>query len=332
MIRNERQLKPGVVSCITLAVFTLSLSSVGRAAVTAYWNYNSTTFPNTAADAGLHPRLPFFSDPNGIGSHTVDPNNGNFDGGLVCTPSAAQLWLPTVGQNNAKTVPGDEGTIEMWIAPTWNGTGQGGIGISDGEGSVAGDRQYLFFIGETSVQSPGIQITVMDTGEPGKAEQVIVFWNDDAGGSVELSNFGLGSAKNWVSGQWHHVAFCWDFGTLRLFLDGTLVSAVPRPSSSDSAHDIDTGFFLFGHIHTVGVEQDIVAFRAWDGKADDVIIWDNCRYTANFTPPGPLQAPATCQEAIDNGFGLKTDFNGDCAVDLVDFSLAAVNWLFNYAP
>ena len=37
--------------------------------------------------------------------------------------------------------------------------------------------------------------------------------------------------------------------------------------------------------------------------------------------------PATCQEVWDGGFGIESDLNGDCYVDLRDFAIIAANWL-----
>ena len=44
------------------------------------------------------------------------------------------------------------------------------------------------------------------------------------------------------------------------------------------------------------------------------------------------QDPATCAEALAEGYSIVGDFNDDCRIDLVDFSAMATNWLYCNVP
>ena len=176
---------------------------------------------------------------------------------------------------------------------------------------------------------PGLQVFFLNNNYPDDGGQLFAYWDDNEGGSVTLNNSTyqpsggtvFGTTADWQTGQWHHVAFCWDSAKLGLFLDGGIVMIADRPSPA-SYHDKETGLFMFGHNSSAyGVHS------TWNGKVDEVVFWDSARYTGSYTPPGPLQAPGGCQNVLDMGYSLEGDFNRDCRVDSADLAFVAADWL-----
>lgn len=78
--------------------------------------------------------------------------------------------------------------------------------------------------------------------------------------------------------QWQHIAFCRSSGTLRIFVDGTVTSAVAFPNNLTNTAGIAIGATPQGDpgSYTVALQGYIDEFRVTKGVA---------RYTTNFTPP-----------------------------------------------
>ncbi len=79
---------------------------------------------------------------------------------------------------------------------------------------------------------------------------------------------------------WHHIAFCREDLTLRCFRDGILVASASDPSNYNaSAPKLGLGAFA---------NRDLPQYNL-NGYLDDIrILVGVARYTASFTPPGPL--------------------------------------------
>ena len=313
----------GRISFASVILLGLALAvscSLTEAAVTAYWTYDADIYPNALADTGLLlvDQITDPCDPNG--SNEIDPTGGQpgYGGALVSTPVFVNLWAanPQADYPMYLTTPPDEGTIEMWLAPAWNGTNQGGSGI----GAVE-TAQFLYTSsGLQGLGVPGLQLLIFNNGAPDDGGQLFAFWNDGEGGVRILNNSGPGTTSNWVADEWHHVAFCWSPHLLGLFVDGQVVRLTDRPSAA-SMHDKSWAFFLFGHNVASG------PYATWDGKVDELVFWDVSRYQGPYTPPGPLADPASCANAWELGYGVKADINQDCIIDLNDFSVIFTDWM-----
>ena len=310
----------GFAAVLLVALALAAICSSTQAAVTAYWTYDTDIYPNALADTGLY-LLPPFTDPcDPNGSNVIDPTGGQpgYGGALVSTPVIANLWSADSQADYPMylTVPPDEGTIEMWLAPAWNGIDQGGPGIG-----ATGVTQFLYSSsGETGLGVPGLQLVFFNNGAPDDGGQLFAFWNDGEGGVRTLNNPAIGTTSDWVADQWHHVAFCWSPHLLGLFIDGQVVRLSDRPSAA-SMHDKTWAFFLFGHSIASG------PYATWHGKVDELVFWDVARYQGTYTPPEPLRDPTSCPDAWDLGYGLKADTNRDCAIDLSDFSSISNDWM-----
>ena len=93
-----------------------------------------------------------------------------------------------------------EGTIELWLKPSWDGADQ--------------QSRVIFKYGSTG----GLWL-----GKEGTHLRLVLN-RDNATGSLELDV--LADVQNWVAGQWHHIAASWSNTNqfLRLYVDGTLLS------------------------------------------------------------------------------------------------------------
>ena len=326
MIRTRLAVLPMLFICAAVMLALPALDA--GAALTAYWNYDTDIYPNALADPGfyLHSQITDPCDPNG--AHFVDPCDAHaqvgFGKALRMVPPWVNLWAadPLNGYPMHLTIPPDQGTIEMWIAPAWNGTNQGGGGIGG-----SGATQYLFnSSGLQGIDPPGLRLEIFNNNFPNDGGQLFAAWNDGVSPYVLLNDAGVGSTANWSAGQWHHVAFCWDQYQLGLFLDGGVVATAPRPLPLASHHDQEWAVFMFGHAYGGSV------YATWNGWVDELVIWDVARYDVAFVPPGPLQDPTTCAQAWELGYGLDADMDRDCRVDLRDFAALSQDWMQCYDP
>lgn len=81
------------------------------------------------------------------------------------------------------------------------------------------------------------------------------------------------------SGEWVHVAFCYDGTSVKCYTNGVLSYTLNDPGASQSANGPKIGSNSSG------------GGEFFNGYIDDLRISDGVRYTANFTPPaGPFSA------------------------------------------
>ena len=118
---------------LVLGVALPALASA-PAGLTAYWSYNSSFEPDFAVEPGLA-----LQDQGG--APVIDPAGGvlmaGFGGGLAMNLGSGDA-LAYWGSDYTQTLNSAQGTIEFWIAPSWNGTNQGGGGVgAPGSGAAA---------------------------------------------------------------------------------------------------------------------------------------------------------------------------------------------------
>ena len=114
-----------------------------------------------------------------------------------------QLFYSRSGNINPQ-----QGTLEFWIKPSWAG--------NDGQGhfilKMGGAGGMLF-------------------GKDGANNWRCIFNRFSANGQPERgAAFNIGT---WQAGEWHHAAFTWGGGELRLYLDGALKTKATVPALPD---------------------------------------------------------------------------------------------------
>ncbi len=83
-----------------------------------------------------------------------------------------------------------------------------------------------------------------------------------AGGSTTSL---VASSGNFVNGQWIHVAGTYDGSNIRVYVDGVEVGSVAKTGLIDSAPAV---------LFWIGGNPDSPTSRPWDGKIDDVRLYD----------------------------------------------------------
>ena len=188
----------------------------------------------------------------------------------------------------ACNIRGAQGTVRFWIKPRWNG--------NDGQGHFA-----LRF---------GTAGGILIGKDGGNFWRIILNRYGGAGGP----ELGAGLFVNdWVANQWHHVAFTWGPDTIKVYVDGSLRTAVsaPVPPPSVNATDLQLGAdggssYLDAVIDEVaisdtvstaeeirtGVEESPADFPGFGIRLGPVIpnpAWSRVNVTFELARPGPVR-------------------------------------------
>ena len=118
---------------------------------------------------------------------------GRFGGGILLR---GRHSLAFSGQDN---FPGNEGTVEFWLQPQWNG--------NDGK-----TRQVFNAAADNRNQ---LSINKLANGRFG-----VGMFGTPAGSTDFVYSRADRDISTWRAGEWHHVAACWGGGELALWLDG----------------------------------------------------------------------------------------------------------------
>ena len=312
-------LKRYTVMWLLIIVTGVVISVCGsvEAKITAYFRYDADMSTDICADSQFYLHSQPSIEP---GSQIISADGGrpNAGGALVIVPTIGSVYQTDSAGGIGQILNSDEGTVEMWIAPNWNGVNQGGAGVGG-----SGATQALFNVGGGSfTSSVGLHFGIFNNNYPDDGGQLFIFWIDsdlayrDLNGSSWQPTGGdiYGTTADWVAGQWHHVAFCWNEITLSMFLDGGLVDETTRPSAAHA----------FSNDVWIGAASGSPVAKTWDGKIDDLLIWDEVRYAGIYSPPNSLpNEPQTNQDVWDWGFGIGSDFDKNSLVNFLDFAILA---------
>jgi len=150
-------------------------------------------------------------------------NAVTFEGGIVGQAAhfsdSIDLHYPASGE-----ISGQQGAIEFWIKPSWNGG--------------TGNFNWVMRYGGAGA---------MLVGSDGVTWRIIL----NQFGANGLPELGVAAnIDNWVAGEWHHAVFNWSLDRLELFVDGQLlgsqVPAVAPPAIAETNFQIgangSTGF------------------------------------------------------------------------------------------
>jgi hypothetical protein len=123
---------------------------------------------------------------------------GRFGGGILLRGRHSLVFS---GKEN---FPGNEGTVEFWLQPQWNGDD----GKTHSVLNAAADNRNQISINKLATGRFGVGMFGTPTGS---------------------TNFVYSRADHdiraWRAGEWHHVAACWGGGELALWLDGKKVAS-----------------------------------------------------------------------------------------------------------
>lgn len=208
----------------------------------------------TIAQGALTQRALFHYDGSAASTAGVAPSaassmaydNGKFGKGIYLQ-SNGKLTYPS-----APLLDLSEGTIEMWIAPRY-----------DGSDPMWANRAYLVFFyapgnGDYFSIGEGAPGRVLSAAASGSGQQETA-WNGTAG-----------DISAWKAGEWHHIAatFSASARRIRFYLDGVKIAEsnpgryVP-PSASGSSFDVGSTAFLIDELRISKV-----------ALSDSTIAWD----------------------------------------------------------
>jgi len=183
--------------------------------------------------------LPFDYSRNGTGGETptasqyVSLGDGKYSNGANIIEYSD---TPTLKYKAANNINSQQGTVEAWVKPTWNG--------NDGKGHTI--LQYGAEGGILILKNGAnnLRLIINRFSPSGYPEQ------------------GVGhNISDWQANQWRHIAFTWGGGQLRLYIDGNLT--VQQPIYSTPLFPIsDTEF-------NIGTDA---GWNVWQGTIDHLRI------------------------------------------------------------
>ena len=178
---------------------------------------------NCGDDANALLLLPFDDNLNGTAGETpavseyVSLTAGKYANGVNVMEYSD---VPALKYNANSNINSQQGTVEAWVKPTWNG--------NDGAG-------------HTLLQYGGAGGILILKDGANNLRLIINRWSPS--GYPEM---GVGyNISNWQANQWKHVAFTWGGGQLELYLDGSLIAqqqidSTPLFPISDADFNIGT--------------------------------------------------------------------------------------------
>lgn len=165
-------------------------------------------------------------------------------------------------------------------SPTYNATGQYGASLSGGSGQVAnpiptgGTWTLEGWVKDSARGAVNVAFGAVDT-----------FWIGCDASNNATARYGSGgtevalnSSTNIMDGNWHHLALVLAADGGQLFVDGVSVATSATTMAGAGA----------SYSNNLGVRIFPGTAYAWQGEVDEVAIWSTERYTAGFTPTGPI--------------------------------------------
>ncbi|MFN4337017.1 MAG: LamG domain-containing protein, partial [Candidatus Nitrosocaldus sp.] len=171
-------------------------------------------------------------------------------------------------------------TVSAWFRTTMNNNSQVAMivnkgGFGNGDGTDRPDMNY------------GIWLTGSNQGVRGRV----------AGGfeSANGTNYFVFSPNTYNDGQWHYVTLTYDGSTLRLYVDGTLVSSLSTTAIPDynwntpltiGKNSLDNSRYFIGDIDEVRVyNRALTAQEVSNAYNNGTFTVEGLLISATFTPP-----------------------------------------------
>ena len=165
-------------------------------------------------------------------------------------------------------------------SPTYNATGQYGASLNGGSGQVAnpiptnGTWTLEGWVKDSARGAVNVAFGAVDT-----------FWLGCDASNNATARYGssgtevaLNSSTNIMDGSWHHLALVLGTDGGELFVDGVSVATSATTMSGAGA----------AYSNNLGVRIFPGTAYSWQGEVDEVAVWSTERYTAGFTPTGPI--------------------------------------------
>ena len=96
-----------------------------------------------------------------------------------------------------------------------------------------------------------------------------------------------------LSPEWNHIALAWDATSVRTYLNGVKAGETVYGGSSQKVSWKESEYIFIGGGND-GMGGTVEEMRAADGVYDNLVVWDEVRYTGNTitVPGGPVPPPA----------------------------------------
>lgn len=227
------------------------LRDAERAARDKRWTSDDPYYSNTVALYRISDiSSPTFVDESAsagtvtAGTNVTKSSTQSKSGGVsaLCNGTVNAGLSQTVADNRF-LLSSSDWTIEAWIYP---------LTIHSG---------HVFIVSNSAFTAVGLQTRVT------------------SGGAIQCNNASTAAFEggSYSANAWQHLAVSRQSGTVRIFLNGTLLgSTTQTPGANGSGFRVGGTATNFGNL-------------GFNGYIDDVRFTQNvARYTANFTPPGAL--------------------------------------------
>lgn len=237
--------------CHTVILVALFHSSQSVAGLVGYWDFEGTAFEGTVADRSAN-----HLDGRLVGDATFD---GDVPTSIKSTSSVLLDgdgdWID-LGNPVELNFTSNDWTVAGWLKTTRTGLGDENEGTLFGNGGDwQGGIRYTIVLSEGNRE--GVPTLVID---------------DNASPPGSVFNKQVLVARTPVNdGVWHHVAGVRTGGELRIYVDGEL-EGIARFSPSYDLSGIDQHPAYIGAITD---NRDGTVFKAFDGRLDDVAVWDD---------------------------------------------------------
>jgi len=206
------------------------------------FGFNQAFNPDTNTSLLLHCNGNLLDDPSL--ENAAIAQNINYSNGIIA--DALQLSSNSLVTYNAQNnIAANEGTVELWVKPNWNGNDN-----TDHNILIWGIWGGLYIAKDGA---NNLKILVNRYGTGGNPERAAGF-----------------NISSWLANEWHHVAFTWSATELNVYIDGVLVANSPVGFTLPNISDAQ--FYL-------GSENGNNSF---DGDFDEIRISDIVRSPADI--------------------------------------------------
>lgn len=276
-----------------LVFVSLGSSVRTQAALVGYWDFEMS--PDDRSGNGLHGQLVgnagYDTDvPSEIASMHSILLDGDGD------------WVD-LANSDALNFASNDWTLAGWLNTTRAGLGDENEGTVFGNGGDwTGGVRYTLVLSEGNIE--GVPTLVIDdnASPPGSSlnKQVLV----------------ATTAVN--DGSWHHVAGVREGGEMRIYVDGVL----ERSRGFDPSYDLTGVSQHPAYIGAITDNRDGQVFKNFDGKLDDIAVWDEALSSAaidaladgRLTPLSVPEPPSVTIALIGFLVTLRPVFSSSCRV------------------
>jgi len=277
------------------------------------WSFNGSSDPGTWPSDPNDPAHPL--------RDSVAGANASIFGTAKITDNTLDLSTNTPNTTEA-TDPNGGGWASLPLANTWSS-------LTDGFTIEA-----WFYLDGHSANS-----RILDSGELTQYDEIYLSERDPgievdglAGGIYNDGFLGTTYSDLSVSLEtWHHVVYTSSktVNQAYLYLDGSPVASATAGAAPSELAPLTASYigrcYIDNWPHVSLLKGRIDELRIYGEMMTEARMKSNFRCGPDDM--GCPLDPTTCQEALDDGYSLASDFNHDCRVNLEDFALFAAEWM-----